>query len=547
MKHARVALALIIAALPFGACECSEPLSRLAPKIAIGDAFDPTFSICADSEVRECAYDFGGVQVRRAGVLPFVIRNPSPVDLVIRSITFAPGSDPAFSIDGPIPTRVGADAGVAGEPLTIKFAPQVASTAQATLIIDSDAENLLPGEKVEILLTGTGLDVGAPRITVNPEQCEFGDVGVGATAFCDLSIANVGEQELLITGVGFSAETPFPMVFGPGTTPGVPANFPVPMGVLPGTAISVRLYARPTSTAVTTGGFVIQSTDPGKPELTVPLSVTGADTPTAVARIKSINGITNNDPNPLVEPLDDVVLSADLSSAARAGGSITQWRWDIIEQPAESALRLSAPTEEETGFRFDSALGIVSGVDVAGTFVVRLTVTDDLGASSSNDARVTINAIPRDGLHIQMTWDQPENDIDLHLVRNAATNWCSSDDCYYMNCGTASGLNWDQNPARRPHLDIDDVSGFGPENINIESPADGVYTVGVAFFGGDTPAVVTVKVFIGGALRGEYFQQFTSGGASGDFWEPARIEWNAGGATVVDLNSFDPDGGMCGG
>ena len=532
----RPVLFSLLALFPFVACECEEPLSRVAPMIAIGDPFDPTASACRTEQVRDCSLDFGAVPVGRAKVVSFLVKNPSPVDLHIHSMIFEAGSDPAFSFEGAPPTVVTSASGAAGALVSIKFVPTVASSARARLIIDSDAENLLPDELVIIELVAGGEDQGAPNLVVSPAACTFGDVGVGATGYCDLSLENTGQRELTINGVDFSADTPFPAVFGPGATPGVPASFPIPTRVQAGTAVSLRLYARPTTADLFEGVFIVSSDDPDAPVTEVPLSVQGADIPTAVARVKSVNDVNNNSPNPAVTPLDDVVLSADQSTAARAAGSITQWQWEIVQKPVESSVRLSTPTAEETGFRFDSAAGVVNGLDVAGTFVVRLTVTDDLGAISLNDARVTLNAVPDEGLHIQLTWDVGgSTDIDLHLARNG-TDWCSDDDCSYNNaCATSGGLDWGS-PAEDPHLDIDDTAGFGPENINIDEPADGDYTIGVVYFEGSRRTTATVKVFIGGALSYEGFSVLN---VTGDLWVPARIEMNGGVATIVELNHTD--------
>jgi hypothetical protein len=219
--------------------------------------------------------------------------------------------------------------------------------------------------------------------------------------------------------------------------------------------------------------------------------------------------------------------------ASRQGGTIQNWQWAILEQPAESSATLEFTDRRETNFVFSSASGRVRGIDVAGTFVVGLVVTDDLGAQSTQ-CTVALNAVPRSGLHVQMTWDVGSNDIDLHLARNG-TNWCSNDDCYYGG----RTRNWGGGNAN-PSLDIDDLSGFGPENITIEAPADGNYTVGVDFFSGSTPCNALVKIFIGGQLEYEGVQFISSGQ-----WLPARVDVRNGISTITELNSTAPQSGSC--
>ena len=52
---------------------------------------------------------------------------------------------------------------------------------------------------------------------------------------------------------------------------------------------------------------------------------------------------------------------------------------------------------------------------------------------------------------------------------------------------------------------LDDRSGWGPENINIEDPADGDYEIRVHYFEdyGSDATTATVKVWLDGALHWE--------------------------------------------
>ena len=533
MKLNRIAFAVTALALPFG-CVCEEPLERVAPIIAIGDPFDTAFSVCAEgleskpeNKFRECAFDFGDVDIGRARVFSFTVKNPSPVKLLIKSIDTEEGSDPSFTIDGEAPTEVASAIGTLGEVVSVKFQPTVEGPVSARLVIKSDGENLDEGEDVVIVLTANGVSRCRPAIEVVPGACNFGDVGVGATAFCDLSINNTGACELIVDDIGFTPETPFPLVFGP------QSNFLIPTTIPGGTGVSLRLYARPQDTTLATGTLFIHGLGIDE-RVEVPLSVQGANAPTCVARVSKVNNTVTNDAAPAVEPLDDVEFSSDQSTSARAGGTITGQAWTILAAPAESSASLASTTGPTTRFRFSSAAGNVNGVDVAGTFTVGLVVTDDLGAVSTQ-CSVTVNAVPRAGLHVQMTWDVATNDMDLHLARNG-TAWCSNDDCYFGG----TNQNWGGGNLN-PSLDIDDLSGFGPENINIESPADGDYTVGVGMYSGSTQTVVTVRIFIGGQLE---FEGFESMGRSGN-WLPARVELRSGIATVVELNDTSDQPGSC--
>lgn len=518
-----------LALLPLTGCQCDEVLQKLAPKIEIGDPYDPAFSVCATDFVYECAYDYGNVGIGRPKLFSFAIKNPTQVALSLTSITLE--GPPSFTLQGEMPTFVDDPAGVV---ITVKYDPEVEGLEDARIVIDSDAENLLPDENVVIELVATGKNLGAPTITVEPGQCDFGEVGVGQTGTCSLSIGNAGNMELSVNDVSFSADTA--AVF----TPGV---FVVPAFIGPGTGKSITITGVPTSAALFQGTLIIASNDPARPTVEVPLSMQGAQAPTAIGRVKSINGVANSATNPSIEPLDNVIISGDQSvdSAGVVGNIVAyHWSWPAGGKPSDSSVQLSDPDSMDTGFFFNNGSN-VDGLDVAGTFTVSLTVTDVNGAVSTNNAVVVLNSVPTEGLHIQLTWSANSNDMDLHLGRGQDPDWCSVDDCYYANCTPGDSFNspdWDgggYGPGEGdPSLDIDDLSGFGPENTNIETALNGSYIIGVDAFSLSQPTDVSVKIFVGGALVENIENHMDS---SSQWWEVARIDVN-GATTVVPLNTI---------
>jgi hypothetical protein len=528
----RTLLVVVLSAFGLFNCECEPTLNRVAPKIEVADVNDETASPCAELGIRDCSYDFGEVPIGQARFFRFLVKNPSPVDLVLKDIFLSDDSDPGFALAGTLPTKVSAQLGEEGEQLTVQFTPLVQSAVSGELFIVSDAVNLDPNEDVVLSVRGSGKDLGGPLLVVDPAACDFGDVGVGVTSFCDLTIENVGQRELLVDSVAFGPDTST-TVFGAASV------FPIPTAIQPGTGVSLRLFAQPSAPGVVSGVFLLGSTDPQNPEVQVPLSVNGAQAPTAVARVKSVNGTLVQQSSPSVRPLDDVVLTGTDSQAAVAGKLITSYAWTIVQKPVESSIQLTQPGAMETGFFFSSSGGNYQGLDVAGTFVVRLEVTDEDGLTSTNDARVTLNAVPSERLHVQLTWDTPVNDIDLHLIRGSGP-YCSAQSCYYANCKPTSfnRPNWDGLPghtAGDPTLDVDDLGGYGPENINIDQPIDSTYTVGVHFYSGNQPNNSTLKIFVNGGLAYEATRLLSS---SDDFWEVAQIQWSQGAAIVVPVNGY---------
>lgn len=538
---ARSVFALTLGLFVLSGCDaCGDDLQRVAPKIEIGDPLVEEGSYCNENRFRDCAISFGDAATGQGMFATFVIENPSPVDLLIESIELTLDSDPAFEIVTVAPTRVETQKlpDYRGEEIVVRFAPQVEGTVTGTIVIKSDAANLNEDEDVVIRLTGNGLDLGRPEIVVTPAECNFGDVGVGVTAFCDLTIENQGTRDLEIQGVGFTAETDLE-VFGAQTV------IPIPSFVAPGTGMSVRLYANPQQPGVVNGGLTLTSNDRDTPETVVPMSVNGAQAPTAIAEILSVNGVPYDGSAP-IGPLDDVIITGTNSVPALPEDDIVAYRWEIVNRPNDSSVELSDPSSVNTGFFFESAGGNFQGLDVVGSYTVRLTVVDSNGAESTNEGTVSINAIPLEALHVQLTWDIASGDMDLHMVKDDG-DYCSSDACYFANCkptSFSSPPEWDGVSGRGagdPFLDVDDLSGYGPENINVDAPVNGTYTVSVAYYSGSEPTWVTAKIFINGALQYESSREFSDG----DYWDVAEVDWNNGAALITPIDGSNQPAGSC--
>ena len=97
--------------------------------------------------------------------------------------------------------------------------------------------------------------------------------------------------------------------------------------------------------------------------------------------------------------------------------------------------------------------------------------------------------------------------MDLHLVRPGGTLQ-GNGGCYCRKHQPRWGVFGDSTVTL---LDLDDISGTGPENINIEYPENGIFTVYVHDFTystGDSPSsnLATVNIYIGGSLEwtGQY-------------------------------------------
>jgi len=120
----------------------------------------------------------------------------------------------------------------------------------------------------------------------------------------------------------------------------------------------------------------------------------------------------------------------------------------------------------------------------------------DNQACNVDGACVTLPDTDPDELHFQLTWSTATGDLDILLMRSDAL--CAADTVDYGN----KTPDWD-GMGNGPTLDIDDLDGYGPENISWASPIEGSYKLGAHFYSagnnnGAAVTVATLRVFRGG-------------------------------------------------
>jgi hypothetical protein len=270
-------------------------------------------------------------------------------------------------------------------------------------------------------------------------------------------------------------------------------------------------------------------------------------------KIESINGQPVGDEEASIAPLDDVRLTGTESTAP--GNSFGSVQWTFLTRPPESSMEFTDPTALTTGFVFNSASGDVNGIDVAGFYEIQLEVKGQDNPDLSDKATISFEAVPGDDLHVQLTWDVPTGDVDLHFRRVGTDAYCAPTSCYFASCTTGgSPPDWDGDGSSPtsgdPTLDIDDLEGFGPENINVLTPQDGQYEVGVHYYNNDTPndpptampTTATVKIYDKGSLRLSESRLLSW---TNDSWRVATITWANGTAAVEAIGAFQEQDSLC--
>lgn len=238
-------------------------------------------------------------------------------------------------------------------------------------------------------------------------------------------------------------------------------------------------------------------------------------------------------PTPPDARCPDTIVTTPMTTVTLEGGAvddgeIVRWRWSLEDVPPGSRADAPRPNDRQTT-RFTP--------DLAGEYRITLRVVDDDGDAATCD--VLVRALAREGLRVEMFWDTNGTDMDLHLLDSGADMWRTSSDCYFANC-TGGRLDWGLGgPDDDPRLDIDDINGYGPENINIDEPRPGTYRIGVYAY--DGTGRVTVRVYCGTASTEPVAtfgpRRLRGRGSSHDFWRVADVEVGGGTCRVAPLDA----------
>jgi hypothetical protein len=465
-----------------------------------------------------------GVPVAQDTPITFSVPNRRSVGLteVVATLDLE-ASDPAFSLVENTIDRV--DPGFVGQ-LVVNVRPVVEGTITAVLIVDAN-ELALPNH-VEVPITVTAVDVGLPDIEVTPVDVVFDVIGRADVGREIVTIKNTGIRDLVIDDVS-KPEAPFTLVGCP----------PAGTAISAGQSLECIVTFRPGDTEQHNSSFVIKSNDPNESEVTVTLSAQAIDCPTALA-VRVDEGD--------IEPFDTVRLDGRGSSTTAAGTSIPPppdgYEWQLVQRPVGSTTTLSSINNNITELP----------VDLAGFYQVQLTVfaVDDARPDaglirSCTPSIVDIDVVPEDDLHIQLVWDSPNTDFDLHVVRDGGSTFNHDDDVYFSNRlpeRTDDTPSWSISPDENPRLDKDDSDGYGPENANLKHPALGSRWVVYVHYWNQRSVLesttATLRVFVLGRQAIELRQLFED---DQQMWKALEIVWGddpLAQPTLTQLGQLDP-------
>ncbi len=415
------------------------------------------------------------------------------------------------------------------------------------LIYSNDTSQANPDNEDEGLLAVPVLaSADAPCILVDSVARNLGQVPVGQKIPDVVRIENCGTETLNITSVRIlenSNEDEYELDLGSWDLDGN-GDVDEPVSIAPGASDSFRLDYTPLSEGTDQAKLAIFSNDPITPQQDVTIVGRGAlgacPTAVAVGRIKG-QGAAGR-PSIGAAPLDYIIL--DGSQSNDEDGNIPNaeenFEWEVLSGPPDAVVQLREAMEAPGDWRYREVRLLL-----AGEYKFGLRVRDNQGFESCNQAEVTVRAVPNEKILVELTWTNPEDpdendsvgsDVDIHMVKMGPGQWFTDPyDIYFRNAnsGPGSDNNGIWNP-ESPSLDIDDTDGVGPENIQMNDPANCQwYSVGVHYyrqvFG---TAYATVRIYIDGGLVFEKLNVPLQRG--GQFWDVARIHWDSRQVIEVD-------------
>ncbi|MDP6932786.1 MAG: choice-of-anchor D domain-containing protein [Myxococcota bacterium] len=471
--------------LSLAACSPETEINALTPDIAVAPEALEFGEVIAETD------DTQTIQVVNAGLAP----------LVISDVTLSDHED-VFTLDW-TEAEIARDDSL---PLSITFAPDTYAEYELSLVFTSnDTEK----PALEVPVTAEGVKGPIPDIHLDTQSLDFDVVATGDTQVMWFTISNVGDGDLEISSTDQTGSGSFEIQSDPDATT-IAAS---------GESTVVVTY-EPSAEEGDSGTFVINSNDPDEPETIVTFLGNGGgdyeypeaviDCPEDAAPLDTlyVDGTGSYDPNGY-EPLN--------------------YEWTLSSQPTGSTTEV----EEELT---DTAILFL---DLAGTYVLSLSVENSLGIKSAPE-KCTLEAIPEDDVHIELVWSTDESDLDLHLIEEDGAFFDKPSDCCFCNPSPDWGTSGDEDD---PSLDLDDMTGYGPENINITAPADGNYYVRVHYFednGGGT-SVATVRFYVLGALEAEFSETLERN----ETWDVGYVRWPEALVAEEGADPYDAEERSC--
>jgi hypothetical protein len=459
--------------------------------------------------------DFGDVPVDEQKALPVSLENIGNVAFDVMSIDVPDG----YTLRGIKSDFVGSTllAGMKTN-FEVVFIPTSEGERSAQLVVHISDE-----EEVVLDLRGVGTRVHLPRIVAMPTSIDFGAVELGGQSTANVSLKNEGNAPGTIDKATLaSMSTEFRL------------STPLPITIAEGATQQIELLFAPTAQGVKSDRMQLELVE-DVPSISIELNGEG--------RIPLGEILCEPSRVDFGAVERGQVLSRSVSCTARGGaarlvgahieGAIDQFF--LPSAPGTNDLTADQSISIQVEFRPDGLPDVQSGE----------LVVDYSGGGGAGSAVVQLigEVVPppptETAITVVLSWNTNNTDIDLHMTRpnnmpNPEDAMFDTDvDCYYANrqpdWGAVGSTSDD------PFLDDDDVDGFGPETINLESTAPGAYEVFVHYFNDPQLAssTPTVEIHLAGQLAGTFNRPNFQ---CNEIWHVGTINWTGQNGTFSPVN-----------
>jgi hypothetical protein len=207
---------------------------------------------------------FGNVTVGTVSAAQAVTVSNTGTATLTGTIALGAGTSAEF---GFTPAGFSIPAGAPAVTVTVNYAPTAVGSDTGALLVTS---NDTTSPTVSVGMTGAGVAVPTPAISLVPNSLSFGPVTIGLSSTLTTQLRNTGTAPLDVTGIARCAGTSLAFTWSAST----------PFTVQPGQLAMLSVTYAPTAVGPDSGCLAILSNDPASPSIDLGVSGTGAIAPT---------------------------------------------------------------------------------------------------------------------------------------------------------------------------------------------------------------------------------------------------------------------------
>jgi hypothetical protein len=467
--------------------------------------------------------DFGEVTIGTTGSRAVLLKNTGTSVLSIDSI------------EVPAPFAIAATKGVLanlllplGESveLNVTFMASVEGLQTATIIARSGQLEI----KLEV--TATGVHGLLPDLSIAPSSLDFGTVALGSSDVGKVTVTNAGMAPGMIVkavlasrmadsmaGDEYFATINYPHEVAAGATSDVDIVFaPQVAGARPDTLTFITSTGRELVLVLSGEGLVPQGN-----LVCSPSNVNFGQVERGSTKTENVGCTAMGGPVRLVS------------------GQVPGGQTDFGLPVPVTTVDINAGSSVAIPVTFTAA-----GAPRVLNSNLSLNYNGSAGVSTLN-VPLTAEVIPpppsATAISLILRWNTNMTDVDLHLVKPGGTTFdFLGSDCYYASKNPDWNIMNDNSDD--PFLDVDDIDGNGPEEINLQTTAPGRYDVYVHYFNDrfSGPSNATLDVFVAGQMVNSISQNLTCN----DLWHAGTIDWDGTNGSFIPNGNISPSTeGIC--